>query len=224
MATIYCIWQKRNAIPESKVRKSVLRGRRPAPLFSKWQTCVRVLGPMSRSRTSKRHAKRINLPLQIYLNFAFQKNIFCSFHRLFVVFLVRRHRKREPHNKIKWTCGQNNVTGRKSEFNPLPNNIRWPLWHHTMYVIAQNSISHLLPFSLSIAIFNKSGSATTAAAYIFIFLEIVSSSVKSYRTRDICHICLIHTPSECLYRASRNHSFQFISQKINDIFKKSRSC
>lgn len=155
--------------PESKVRKSVLRGRRPAPLFSKWQTCVRVLGPMSRSRTSKRHAKRINLPLQIYLNFAFQKNIFCSFHRLFVVFLVRRHRKRELHNKIKWTCGQNNVTGRKSEFNPLPNNIRWPLWHHTMYVIAQNSISHLLPFSLSIAIFNKSGSATTAAAYIFIF-------------------------------------------------------
>lgn len=93
--------------PESKVRKSVLRGRRPAPLFSKWQTCVRMLGPMSRSRTSKRHAKRINLSLQIYLNFAFQKNIFCSFHRLFVVFLVRRHRKRgrrtklnEPVNKI----------------------------------------------------------------------------------------------------------------------------
>ena len=171
MATIYCIWQKRNAIPESKVRKSVLRGRRPAPLFSKWQTCVRVLGPMSRSRTSKRHAKRINLPLQIYLNFAFQKNIFCSFHRLFVVFLVRRHRKRELHNKIKWTCGQNNVTGRKSEFNPLPNNIRWPLWHHTMYVIAQNSISHLLPFSLSIAIFNKSGSAVMRHAYIFIFFE-----------------------------------------------------
>ena len=151
--------------PESKVRKSVLRGRRPAPLFSKWQTCVRVLGPMSRSRTSKRHAKRINLSLQIYLNFAFQKNIFCSFHRLFVVFLVRRHRKRER------TCGQNNVTGRKSEFNPLPNNIRWPLWHHTMYVIAQNSISHLLPFSLSIAIFNKSGSAVMRHAYIFIFFE-----------------------------------------------------
>ena len=157
--------------PESKVRKSVLRGRRPAPLFSKWQTCVRMLAPMSRSRTSKRHAKRINLPLQIYLNFAFQKNIFCSFHRLFVVFLVRRYRKRELHNKIKWTCGQNNVTGRKSEFNPLPNNIRWPLWHHTMYVIAQNSISHLLPFSLSIAIFNKSGSAVMRHAYIFIFFE-----------------------------------------------------
>ena len=130
-----------------------------------------MLGPMSRSRTSKRHAKRINLPLQIYLNFAFQKNIFCSFHRLFVVFLVRRHRKRELHNKIKWTYGQNSVTGRKSEFNPLPNNIRWPLWHHTMYVITQNSISHRRLISLSIAIFNKSGSAVMRHAYIFIFFE-----------------------------------------------------
>ena len=128
-----------------------------------------MLGPMSRSRTLKRHAKRINLPLQIYLNFAFQKNIFCSFHRLFVVFLVRRHRKCEPQNKIKWTCEQNSVTCRKSAFNPLPNNIRWPVWYHTIYVITQNSISHRRLISLSIAIFNKSGSATTAAAYIFIF-------------------------------------------------------
>lgn len=83
-----------------------------------------------------------------------------------------------------------------------------------MYVIAQNSISHLLPFSLSIAIFNKSGSAVMRHAYIFIFfLKIVSSSVKSYRTRDICHICLIHTPFRMLVSGIEESQFSIYHTK-----------